>query len=123
MGVLFMSVFTPAIMHRITVAGTISQLDGVLATTGRLKCIHLVDSKGDDDGFNLGTPHGDADATSSLLVKVRAAVSRIAPDTNQPALAISQVKKNLDGDFPKEVDTILEKANKVEDDSSEIEKL
>jgi V/A-type H+/Na+-transporting ATPase subunit I len=118
-----MSVFTPAIMHRITVAGTISQLDGVLATTGRLKCIHLVDSKGDDEGFSLGTPHEDADTTSSLLTKVRAVVSRIAPDTNQPALAISQVKKNLDGDFSKEVDTILKKANKVEDDSSEIEKL
>ncbi len=118
-----MSAFTPATMHRITVAGTISQLDGVLATTGRLKCIHLIDSSGDDDGFSLGTPHGDADAVSSLLAKVRAAVSRIRPDTNQPALAISQVKKNLDGDFSKDIDSILEKANTSEDASSEIEKL
>ena len=118
-----MGTFTPAIMRRITVAGTISQLDDVLTTTGRLKCIHLIDSKGDDDGFSLGTPHGDADAASSLLAKVRAAVSRISPDTNQPALAISQVKKNLDGDFPKEVDSILERVNASEDASSEIEKL
>ncbi len=118
-----MGAFTPAIMRRITVAGTISQLDGVLATAGRLKCIHLIDSKGEDDGFRLGTPHGDADAASSLLAKVRAAVSRISPDTNQPALAVSQVKKNLDGDFSKEIDSILEKANTSEDASSEIEKL
>ena len=118
-----MGTFTPAIMHRITVAGTISQLDEVLATTGRLKCIHLIDSKGEEEGFSLGTPHGDADATSSLLAKVRAAVSRVSPDTNLPPLPISEVKDKIGPSFTKDVDSILERANASEDANSEIEKL
>ena len=118
-----MSALTTAEMQRITVAGTISKLHDTLAAVGRLKCVHLVDSEVEEDGFTLGAPHSDADAIAGQLARARAAVSRISPDTNQSAIQIAAVRKELDGDFSNKVDAVLDKANELDEANSEIERL
>ena len=118
-----MSALSTAVMNRITVAGTISKLHDTLAAVGRLKCIHLVDSEIEEEGFSLGSPHSDADEVAALLARARAAVSRLSPDTNQPAVQIAAVRKELDGDFSNKIDAILNKANELDEANSEIEKL
>jgi len=122
-GVVEMSALTTAEMQRITVAGTKSQLHETLAVIGRLKSIHLVDSEVDEEGFNLGSPHTDADEVAAQLARTRAAASRLQLDTNQPALLQSAVRKELDGGFSDTIDAILSKANELDEANSEIEKL
>ena len=118
-----MSQFVTAEMCRLSVAGTHEQLPKVLEKASQLRSIHIVDHSGDDGSFTIGKPLEGADEVSTLLTKIRGAISQLHPSTNQQPISSSKVDKELEGDFSEKVDSVLKMAHECDDTRNEISSL
>ena len=93
-------------MSRLTMAGSIGELDAALRLCADLGNIHLTPYSADTDGISVGTPHPDADEVSTLLSKVRSAIAVLNCSNKEGPISAKIVKKALSGKFPGDLDSI-----------------
>jgi V/A-type H+-transporting ATPase subunit I len=110
-------------MSRLTMAGSRTDLDEALRLCADLGNVHITPYSGDTEGINVGTPHPDADAISSLLAKVRSANSVLKCANKDGPLPSKIVKQAISGNFTEKVDAISEIIAKRSDANAEIIRL
>ena len=93
-------------MSRLTMAGSIGELDAALRLCADLGNIHLTPYSGETDGISVGTPHPDADEVSTLLSKVRSAIAVLNCSNKEGPISAKIVKQALSGKFPGDLDSI-----------------
>ncbi len=93
-------------MSRLTMAGSIGELDAVLRLCADLGNVHLTPYSGETDGISVGTPHPDADEISTLLSKVRSAIAVLNCTNKEGPISAKIVKQALSGKFPGDLDSI-----------------
>jgi V/A-type H+-transporting ATPase subunit I len=97
--------FDTVAMSRLTVAAPVDRMADVLRTCTNLGCIHLESYTNFEDGVHVGqaSTGEDADNVSSMLAKVRAAVSAFKPVNTEGPVPLSQVQELLKGTFADEL--------------------
>lgn len=97
--------FDTVAMSRLTVAAPVDKMAEVLRACTNLGCVHLEAYNNFEDGVHVGRASGseEADRVSSLLVKVRAAVSAFKPVNTDGPVPMSKVKDLLEGSFADEL--------------------
>ncbi len=97
--------FDTVAMSRLTVAAPVDHMTEVLRACTNLGCVHLETYTNFEDGINIGsaTSSEEANRTSALLAKVRAAVSAFKPINVDGPMSVSKVKELLDGTFGDEL--------------------
>lgn len=65
----------PEAMSRVLVVGPKDQMERVIETLYRLKLVHIVDHRGEDETFTIGKPLPKASEVSQQLVKLRSIAS------------------------------------------------
>ena len=111
-------------MSRLTMAGSIGELDGALRLCADLGNIHLTPYSADTDGISVGTPHPDADDVSILLSKVRSAIAVLSCSNKEGPISAKIVKQALSGKFPGDLDSIssiIENKNNADAEISRLE--
>ena len=97
--------FDTVAMSRLTVAAPVDRMADVLRTCTNLGCIHIESYTNFEDGVHVGQAMGgeEADKVSSLLAKVRAAVSAFKPVNTDGPVPVARVRELLDGAFADEL--------------------
>src|SRR3989442_12255068 len=95
----------PEPMSRVLVVGPKDQLEPVIETLHRLRLVHLVDHRGEDEAITIGRPLPKASEISDQLVKLRsiarilkvegAATPEQAPPIGDLRQQIIQNRRNL----------------------------
>ncbi len=115
--------FSTVEMARLTVAGSVSDLDEVLRRCANLGNIHVTAYSGNEDGISVGTPHGDADEISSILAKARAAKAGLSVVNKDGPLMFKEVERSVAGSFESDVDEILKIIESDREAEAEITRL
>ena len=115
--------FSVVEMSRLVMAGSSSDFDSALRMCADLGYIHITPYSGDEDGIVIGTPHPDASTISSLLAKVRSANQELGYTNREGPISLAAVKKQLDGNFPKHLNSILEIIAQENESKTEMVKL
>ena len=111
-------------MSLLTMAGSIDGLDEALRLCGDLGNVHISPYSADTDGISIGTPHPDADDVSSMLSKVRSAISSLNCSNKEGPISAKIVKQALSGKFPGDLDKIaqiIEDKNNAEAEITRLE--
>lgn len=107
-------------MSRLTMAGSISDLDEALRLCADLGNVHISAYSGDEEGITVGTPHPDADDISTLLAKARSANSVLKCANKDGPLSSKNVKQALSGNFSEKIDSVSDIIAKKSDAEAEI---
>ena len=85
--------FDTVAMSRLTVAAPVDRMTDVLRSCTALGCVHI-ETYTNFDGVQVGkaTTSEDADKVSSLLAKVRAAVSAFKPVNTDGPMPVKRVE-------------------------------
>ncbi len=110
-------------MSRLTMAGSIGELDEALRMCGDLGNIHLAPYSADTDGISIGTPHPDADKVSSMLAKVRSSITVLNCSNKEGPVSAKIVKQALSGKFPSDLESISSTIEKKNNAVAEITRL
>jgi hypothetical protein len=97
--------FDTVAMSRLTVAAPVEHMAEVLRGCTKLGCVHIESYTNFEDGINVGqaSTSEEANRTSSLLAKVRAAVSAFNPVNVDGPVPLRRVKELLEGSFGDEL--------------------
>ena len=108
----------PERMSKLFVVGPKSTLPKVVSRLHELKIAHLIEHKKDE--FDLCAPLENFEKLSSMLVQVRSITSHLGISSDKAKLASFKIR-DLERDVPEikeDVNQIIEKTKKVEDDIS-----
>jgi V/A-type H+-transporting ATPase subunit I len=102
--------FDTVAMSRLTVAAPVEHMEEVLRVSTKLGCVHIESYDNFEDGISVGqaSTSEEANRTSSLLAKVRAAVSAFNPVNTEGPVPLRRVKELLEGSFGDELQKGLE---------------
>ena len=114
--------FDTVAMSRLTVAAPVDRMADVLRTCTNLGCVHLETYTNFEDGVQVGKAISseNADQVSSLLAKVRAAVSAFKPVNADGPVAVRRVKELLEGSFAEELQKGLDLLDTQRDAEAEL---
>ena len=117
--------FDTVAMSRLTVAAPGGRMAGVLRTCTELGCVHIESYTNFEEGVKVGqaSTSEEANAVSSLLAKVRAAISAFKPVNADGPVPLRRVKELLDGSFADELQKGLDLLDTHRDSESELEVL
>ena len=102
--------FDTVAMSRLTVAAPVGRMADVLRTCTELGCVHIESYTNFEDGVKVGqaSTSEEANHVSSLLAKVRAAISAFNPVNADGPVPLRRVKELLEGSFGRELQTGLD---------------
>jgi len=114
--------FDTVAMSRLTVAAPVEKMAEVLRTCTNLGCVHIESYTNFEDGVHVGqaTASEEADKVSSLLSKVRAAVSAFKPVNTDGPVSVSRIRELLDGSFGDELQKGLDLLDTQRDAEAEL---
>ena len=114
--------FDTVAMSRLTVAAPVDRMADVLRTCTNLGCVHIESYTNFEEGVQVGkaTASEEADHVSSLLAKVRAAVSAFKPVNAEGPVPLSKVKDLLEGSFGDELQKGLDLLDTHRDAEAEL---
>ena len=117
--------FDTVAMSRLTVAAPVGRMADVLRTCTELGCVHIESYTNFEEGVKVGqaSTSEEANAVSSLLAKVRAAISAFKPVNADGPVPLRRVKELLDGSFADELQKGLDLLDTHRDSESELEVL
>ncbi|MGB1766195.1 MAG: V-type ATP synthase subunit I [Poseidonia sp.] len=117
--------FDTVAMSRLTVAAPVGRMADVLRTCTELGCVHIESYTNFEEGVKVGQASAseEANAVSSLLAKVRAAISAFKPVNADGPVPLRRVKELLDGSFADELQKGLDLLDTHRDSGSELEVL
>ncbi|MGB1419567.1 MAG: V-type ATP synthase subunit I, partial [Poseidonia sp.] len=117
--------FDTVAMSRLTVAAPVGRMADVLRTCTELGCVHIESYTNFEEGVKVGQASAseEANAVSSLLAKVRAAISAFKPVNADGPVPLRRVKELLDGSFADELQKGLDLLDTHRDSESELEVL
>ena len=117
--------FDTVAMSRLTVAAPVGRMADVLRTCTELGCVHIESYTNFEEGVKVGqaSTSEEANAVSSLLAKVRAAISAFKPVNADGPVPLRRVKELLDGAFADELQKGLDLLDTHRDSESELEVL
>lgn len=117
--------FDTVAMSRLTVAAPVARMADVLRTCTELGCVHIEPYGNFEEGVKVGqaSTSGEADEVSSLLAKVRAAISAFKPVNADGPVPLRRVKELVEGSFAEELQTGLDLLDTQRDSESELEVL
>ena len=97
--------FDTVAMSRLTVAAPVDRMADVLRSCTELGCVHIESYTNFEDGVNVGhaSSSEEANRTSALLAKVRAAISAFNPVNTEGPVPVRRVKELLEGSFADEL--------------------
>ena len=114
--------FDTVAMSRLTVAAPVDRMADVLRSCTELGCVHIESYTNFEDGVNVGhaSASEEANRTSALLAKVRAAISAFKPVNTEGPVPIRRVKELLEGSFADELQKGLDLLDTHRDAEAEI---
>ena len=117
--------FDTVAMSRLTVAAPVGRMADVLRACTELGCVHIESYTNFEDGVNVGQASSseEANRVSSLLAKVRAAISAFKPVNADGPVPLGRVKELLEGSFADELQTGLDLLDTHRDSEAELEVL
>ena len=117
--------FDTVAMSRLTVAAPVDRMADVLRTCTNLGCVHIESYTNFEDGVQVGraAESDEANHVSSLLAKVRAAVSAFKPVNGDGPVPLQRVKELLDGTFSEELQKGLDLLDTQRDAEAELASL
>jgi V/A-type H+-transporting ATPase subunit I len=117
--------FDTVAMSRLTVAAPVDRMADVLRTCTNLGCVHIESYSNFEEGVQVGkaTATEEADRVSSLLAKVRAAVSAFKPVNTEGPIPLARVKDLLEGSFGDELQKGLDLLDTHRDAEAELASL
>ena len=117
--------FDTVAMSRLTVAAPVGRMSDVLRTCTELGCVHIESYTNFEEGVKVGqaSTTDEANHVSSLLAKVRAAISAFKPVNADGPVPLRRVKELLEGPFAEELQTGLDLLDTHRDSESELEVL
>ena len=117
--------FDTVAMSRLTVAAPVDRMADVLRTCTKLGCVHIESYTNFEDGVHVGraTESDEANHVSSLLAKVRAAVSAFKPVNGEGPVPLHRVKELLEGTFAEELQKGLDLLDTQRDAEAELTSL
>ena len=117
--------FDTVAMSRLTVAAPVGRMADVLRTCTELGCVHIESYTNFEEGVNVGqaSASDEANHVSSLLAKVRAAISAFKPVNAEGPVPLRRVKELLEGSFSEELQTGLDLLDTHRDSEAELEVL
>ena len=117
--------FDTVAMSRLTVAAPVDRMADVLRTCTNLGCVHIESYTNFEDGVNVGqaSDSDEANHVSSLLAKVRAAISAFNPVNADGPVPLRRVKELLEGSFADELQKGLDLLDTHRDAEAELELL
>ena len=117
--------FDTVAMSRLTVAAPVGRMAEVLRACTELGCVHIESYTNFEDGVNVGQASSseEANRVSSLLAKVRAAISAFKPVNADGPVPLGRIKELLEGSFADELQTGLDLLDTHRDSEAELEVL
>jgi len=117
--------FDTVAMSRLTVAAPVGRMADVLRACTELGCVHIESYTNFEDGVKVGQASASEEANhvSSLLAKVRAAISAFKPVNADGPVPLKRVKELVEGSFGKELQSGLDLLDTHRDSESELEVL
>ena len=117
--------FDTVAMSRLTVAAPVGRMADVLRACTELGCVHIESYTNFEDGVNVGQASSseEANRVSSLLAKVRAAISAFKPVNADGPVPLGRVKELLEGSFADELQSGLDLLDTHRDSEAELEVL
>ncbi|MDP6194089.1 MAG: hypothetical protein QF880_00005, partial [Candidatus Poseidonia sp.] len=117
--------FDTVAMSRLTVAAPVGRMADVLRTCTELGCVHIESYTNFEEGVNVGqaSVSDEANHVSSLLAKVRAAISAFKPVNAEGPVPLRRVRELLEGSFSEELQTGLDLLDTHRDSEAELEVL
>ena len=117
--------FDTVAMSRLTVAAPVDRMEEVLRACTNAGCVHVESYSNFEDGVDVGQAiaSDEANNTSALLAKVRAAVSAFKPVNADGPVPITRVKELLAGDFPEQLQAGLDMLDHQREAESELSNL
>ena len=114
--------FDTVAMSRLTVAAPVDRMTDVLRSCTALGCVHIETYTNFEDGVQVGkaTTSEDADKVSSLLAKVRAAVSAFKPVNADGPMPVKRVEELMNGSFGEELQHGLDLLDTQRDAEAEL---
>ena len=114
--------FDTVAMSRLTVAAPVDRMEDVLRSCTELGCVHIESYTNFEDGVNVGhaSASEEANRTSALLAKVRAAISAFKPVNTEGPVPVRSVKELLEGSFADELQKGLDLLDTHRDAEAEI---
>ena len=115
--------FDTVAMSRLTVAAPVGRMVDVLRTCTELGCVHVESYTNFEEGVKVGQASSseEANAVSSLLTKVRAAISAFKPVNADGPVPLRRVKELMEGSFADELQKGLDLLDTHRDSESELE--
>lgn len=117
--------FDTVAMSRLTVAAPVGRMADVLRACTELGCVHIESYTNFEDGVKVGqaSASDEANHISSLLAKVRAAISAFNPVNVDGPVPLRRVKELLEDSFGHELQTGLDLLDTHRDAEAELEVL
>ena len=117
--------FDTVAMSRLTVAAPVDRMEEVLRACTNAGCVHVESYSNFEDGVYVGQAiaSDEANNTSALLAKVRAAVSAFKPVNADGPVPLNRVRELLAGDFPEKLQAGLDMLDQQRDAESELSNL
>ena len=115
--------FSSVKMSKLTMAGSIDNLDNLLRKCADLGHIHIKHYSDEVEGITIGTPHPDADEISTMLAKVRSVTTSIKCSNKEGPIGIKNVQKALNDSFSEDLDFILNTITQKANAKTEISKM
>ncbi|MCH1539985.1 MAG: hypothetical protein L7S56_00925 [Candidatus Poseidonia sp.] len=114
--------FDTVAMSRLAVAAPVNRMEDVLRACVSAGCVHIETYSNFEDGISVGsaTDSDEANSVSSMLAKVRAAVSAFNPVNGDGPVSIKRIKSLLGGDFPSQLDEGLQYLDTQRDAEAEL---
>ena len=114
--------FDTVAMSRLTVAAPVDRMADVLRTCTELGCVHIESYTNFEEGVNVGhaSTSEEANRISSLLAKVRAAISAFNPVNTDGPVPLRRVKELLEGSFADELQKGLDLLDTHRDSEAEL---
>tara|TARA_B100000989_G_scaffold170070_1_gene127319 strand:+ start:29698 stop:31737 length:2040 start_codon:yes stop_codon:yes gene_type:complete len=115
--------FSSVEMSKLTMAGSIDNLDNLLRKCADLGHIHIKHYSEEVEGITVGTPHPDADEISTMLAKVRSVTTSIKCSNKEGPIGMKNVQNALNDNFSEDLDFILNTITQKANAKTEISKM
>jgi len=116
-----MSGLTTAEMSKITVAGTLEELNSTLELAARLSAIHIIDYNGDELG--IGTPDSSADKISNRLAIMRSCMSTLGSSPSDEIIPKAKMQDSLKSTLSDSINIVTADIVRLEEINSNLENI